>query len=57
MHHVQEAKRIHEEGKVDYSDMAVLFRAFKCEGGRAHSKLQVRQAAAVHDLLYAIHEA
>lgn len=38
---VQEARRLHEQEGVPYREMAVLFRAFKLQGGRSHTKLQV----------------
>jgi hypothetical protein len=41
LHWLQEAKRLHKEESVPYGEMAVLFRAFNCNGGKAHSHLQV----------------
>jgi hypothetical protein len=38
---LQEAKALQEQQGVPYSDMAVLFRAFNCNGAKAHTQLQV----------------
>lgn len=44
---LQEAKVLHEDQGVPYKDMAVLFRAFNCNGAKAHAQLQVNHGKQV----------